>query len=98
MYLGKAAGARGKILFGSQDPRRTAPPTAIALQAPETLACRPCRRRVCDQVGADQFACMDFDLGDGVEFDTGSKDAEATDGGSAWGWPEEGHPLLMYCK
>ncbi|MEC8253072.1 MAG: glycosyltransferase family 9 protein [Planctomycetota bacterium] len=69
-----AAGARGKILFGSQDPRRTAPPTAIALQAPETLACRPCRRRVCDQVGADQFACMDFDLRDGAEVSLGLPD------------------------
>lgn len=60
-----AAGARGRILFGSQDPQRTAPPTARALLAPQDLACRPCRSSECRLEGADRFACMDFGPEDG---------------------------------
>lgn len=66
-----AAGARGKVLFGSQDPRRTSPPTATAIQAPGELACRPCGQKVCSQRGSDQFACMDFGPSQGVGVDLG---------------------------
>lgn len=66
-----AAGARGRILFGSQDPRRTSPPTARALVAPADLPCRPCRRASCRLHGVERFACMDFDPDDGVAVDLG---------------------------
>ena len=42
-----AAGASGRVLFGSQDPQRTAPPTARALVGIDELSCRPCRSRRC---------------------------------------------------
>ena len=66
-----AAGARGKILFGSQDPRRTAPPGATALRAPKELACRPCRKQRCALDGGQQFACMDFAPDAGVVVELG---------------------------
>ena len=66
-----AAGARGRILFGSQDPRRTAPPGATALRAPGDLACRPCRQPRCTLSGAQRFACMDFDVDEGVLVELG---------------------------
>ncbi|MCK5941275.1 MAG: hypothetical protein KAI24_04825, partial [Planctomycetes bacterium] len=66
-----AAGARGRILFGSQDPRRTAPPTAQALVAPAALSCRPCRADACRLAAAERFACMDFDPDDGVPVELG---------------------------
>lgn len=66
-----AAGARGRILFGSQDPRRTAPPGATALRAPGDLACRPCRKQRCALGGAEQFRCMDFGPDEGVLVELG---------------------------
>ncbi len=62
-----AAGARGRVLFGSQDPARTAPPGAQALVAPTDLACRPCRRATCGLPPSSAYACMDFDPDAGAE-------------------------------
>jgi ADP-heptose:LPS heptosyltransferase len=55
-----AAGARCRVVFGAQDPRRTAPVAAEALVHPEPPACAPCRRRSCRHpAGA---VCMEFPL------------------------------------
>lgn len=54
-----AAGARGRVLFGSVDPRRTAPPTATAMQAP------------LDRVGGGQFGPMDYGPDEGRVIDLG---------------------------
>ncbi len=62
-----AAGARGTVLFGSQDPARTAPPGARALVAPRELDCRPCRRPPCRLPPPRTYACMEFDPEDGAE-------------------------------
>ena len=42
-----AAGAGGRVYFGSQDPRRTAPPAARCFVAADPPSCQPCRQRVC---------------------------------------------------
>jgi heptosyltransferase I len=52
-----ASGARGRVLFGAQDPRRTAPPSALAVLRSGKLACRPCRRRLCRN--PDGVVCME---------------------------------------
>ncbi len=62
-----AAGARTVVLFGPQDPRRTAPPAARAVQHPQPPACMPCRRRRCDH--ADGPVCMQFTSTEGREVD-----------------------------
>jgi len=51
-----AAGARGRVFFGSQDPRRTSPPSAQPFVAAGELACRPCRARQCSH--PDGVVCM----------------------------------------
>lgn len=65
-----ASGARGSVLFGSQDPRRSAPPTGRALVGSEALVCRPCRRPRCG-FAARPNACMDFAPEEGVEVELG---------------------------
>ncbi|MBM4063627.1 MAG: glycosyltransferase family 9 protein [Planctomycetes bacterium] len=42
-----AAGARCLVGFGAQDPRRTAPPSAVPLVHPAPPACSPCRKHRC---------------------------------------------------
>jgi ADP-heptose:LPS heptosyltransferase len=42
-----ATGARTLVLFGPQDPERTAPPGAGVLLRQDGPACVPCRRRRC---------------------------------------------------
>lgn len=64
-----AAGARCVVLFGAQDPRRTAPPAATALWHPQGPACRPCQRRACDH--AQGPICMAFDSWQSVPAATG---------------------------
>lgn len=59
-----AAGARARVLFGPQDPLRTAPPAAVALVHPQRPPCRPCRAAVCRH--RDGPVCMDFGLDEGV--------------------------------
>lgn len=56
-----AAGARCQVWFGAQDPRRTAPPGAVALVHPEPPACAPCRQRQCTH--AQGPVCMQFPPG-----------------------------------
>lgn len=53
-----AAGARATVLFGPQDPARTAPPGARALQHPSPPPCMPCRARRCRH--RDGPVCMAF--------------------------------------
>ena len=53
-----ASGANGQVFFGSQDPRRTAPPSAEALVHQVDLACRPCRQRRCRN--PEGVLCMEF--------------------------------------
>lgn len=53
-----ASGARGRVFFGSQDPRRTAPPSASGFVRQGELSCRPCRQRRCHN--PDGVVCMDF--------------------------------------
>jgi heptosyltransferase I len=52
------SGARGRVFFGSQDPRRTAPPAASAYIRAGELSCRPCRKRSCSN--PDGVVCMDL--------------------------------------
>ena len=66
-----AAGARGQVLFGSQDARRSAPPSATALRGPLELPCRPCRRPACRLSGDEQFACMDYGPDEGAQVELG---------------------------
>jgi len=54
-----ASGARGRVFFGSQDPHRTAPPSAEVFMGAGELACRPCRSRACKNPGG--VVCMEFD-------------------------------------
>lgn len=64
-----AAGARCRIAFGAQDPRRTAPPGATALVHAAPPPCAPCRRTDCShRMGP---VCMDFAADDGVAVDVG---------------------------
>lgn len=60
-----AAGARTSVLFGPQDPLRTAPPSARVLQHPRPPACMPCRRRRCEH--PDGPVCMAFASREGRE-------------------------------
>lgn len=64
-----AAGARCRIAFGAQDPRRTAPPGATALMHATPPPCAPCRRTVCSHRQGP--VCMDFASDDGVVVDVG---------------------------
>lgn len=59
-----AAGARCRVLFGPQDPLRTAPPAAVALVHPQGPPCRPCRAAVCRH--RDGPVCMEFGLEEGM--------------------------------
>jgi ADP-heptose:LPS heptosyltransferase len=53
-----AAGAACSVLFGAQDPLRTAPVGARALVRPDPPACAPCRQRRCTH--AQGPVCMQF--------------------------------------
>lgn len=59
-----ATGARTRVLFGPQDPLRTAPPAAVALVHPQRPPCHPCRAAVCRH--RDGPVCMEFGLEQGV--------------------------------
>jgi ADP-heptose:LPS heptosyltransferase len=59
-----AAGARCSVVFGAQDPRRTAPVAAQALVAPAPPSCSPCRRRTCAHPQGP--VCMDFPIAGGA--------------------------------
>jgi ADP-heptose:LPS heptosyltransferase len=55
-----AAGARCRVVFGSQAPEATAPLGAMVVRCPAPPSCSPCRARRCaHRLGA---VCMDFDL------------------------------------
>ncbi|MCA8954017.1 MAG: glycosyltransferase family 9 protein, partial [Planctomycetes bacterium] len=60
-----AAGADCRVLFGAQDPRRTAPVGATALVHPSPPSCSPCRARRCSHERGP--VCMDFRVADGRE-------------------------------
>lgn len=64
-----AAGATCRVLFGSQEPQRTAPPAAIALRHPVPPACSPCRRRHCHL--PEGPLCMEFTAAQGRAVDLG---------------------------
>lgn len=64
-----AAGATCRVLFGSQEPRRTAPPAAVALRHPAPPPCSPCRRRRCHL--PEGPLCMDFTVAEGRIVDLG---------------------------
>ncbi len=51
-----AAGAPTRVVFGAQDPRRTAPPAATVVVHREPPSCSPCRRRSCAH--RDGVVCM----------------------------------------
>ncbi len=53
-----AAGADVTVLYGPQDPERTAPPRARILVRRDGPSCVPCRRRRCDH--RDGPVCMQF--------------------------------------
>ncbi|MBK8095913.1 MAG: glycosyltransferase family 9 protein [Planctomycetes bacterium] len=59
-----ACGASTTVLFGPQDPARTAPPAVTVLQRRELPPCAPCGRRVCHH--PDGPVCMDFGIADGA--------------------------------
>jgi heptosyltransferase I len=54
-----AAGAKCRVLFGSQDPLQTAPPGVDARVHPAPPSCSPCRKHRCDH--ADGPVCMQFE-------------------------------------
>ena len=58
-----AAGAPVTVLFGPQDPSRTAPPTAQVLQHPTPPGCMPCRAKACRHERGP--VCMAFSRDDG---------------------------------
>jgi heptosyltransferase-1 len=64
-----AAGARCTVVFGAQDPRRTAPPAASAIVHPKPPTCSPCRSRRCSH--PEGPVCMEFDPATGREVPTG---------------------------
>lgn len=55
-----AAGVRTRVLFGPQDPARTAPVGVTVLTSPSPPSCAPCRRRSCRH--PDGPVCMEFSL------------------------------------
>lgn len=57
-----AAGADTTVLYGPQDPRRTAPPRARVLVRADGPSCVPCKRRRCDH--PDGPVCMQFAPGE----------------------------------
>lgn len=59
VHVLQAAGARCRVLFGSQDPLLTGPPGATLLVHPAPPSCSPCRRRRCDHAGG--AVCMEFE-------------------------------------
>ncbi|MFO1031705.1 MAG: glycosyltransferase family 9 protein [Planctomycetota bacterium] len=64
-----ATGARCRVLFGAQDPMRTAPPAAHSFLHPDGPSCRPCRSHRCHRVEGP--VCMDFPILGGVEAEVG---------------------------
>ena len=58
-----ATGASVTVLFGPQDPLRTAPPSARVLQRLGAPACMPCSSMRCTH--PEGPVCMDFTAGDG---------------------------------
>jgi heptosyltransferase-1 len=58
-----AAGAQCRVLFGPQDPARTAPPAAQVLVHRAPPPCAPCRQRVCTHSAGP--VCMAFPPDDG---------------------------------
>jgi ADP-heptose:LPS heptosyltransferase len=64
-----AAGAPGQVVFGSQDPQRTAPPSACNLVRADAPACQPCRQRRCRH--PEGVVCMAFDARDGRKVESG---------------------------
>ncbi|MBX3463575.1 MAG: glycosyltransferase family 9 protein [Planctomycetes bacterium] len=64
-----AAGAACTVVFGAQDPCRTAPPTAVAVRHPDPPSCSPCRRRRCHHPRGP--VCMEFELAQGRRVDIG---------------------------
>lgn len=64
-----AAGAPGMVVFGSQDPRRTAPPASRPLRNAAPPSCSPCLRRRCDH--PDGPVCMRFRPTEGLPSDVG---------------------------
>lgn len=59
-----AAGAQVTVLYGPQDPARTAPASGTVLLRRDGPACVPCRRRVCDH--QEGPVCMRFFSATGV--------------------------------
>lgn len=53
-----ACGAETRVMFGPQDPARTAPTAASVLVRADSPSCVPCRRRRCTH--ADGPVCMNF--------------------------------------
>jgi ADP-heptose:LPS heptosyltransferase len=60
-----AVGANTTVMFGPQDPRRTAPPSGRVLQHPAPPACMPCSRMRCSH--AEGPVCMNFGPSQGRE-------------------------------
>ena len=78
-----AAGATGRVFFGSQDPRRTAPARAQSYVRAGELACRPCRSRSCHNPQGVQ--CMEIELDQAVAIDSALPPLGATGSGP---WPD----------
>jgi len=79
-----ASSARGRVFFGSQDPRRTAPPSAQAFVRTGELACRPCRKRSCSNV--DGPVCMNLTAATAEPVELGLPPIGATGPGP---WPDD---------
>ncbi len=69
VHVLSAAGARCTVMFGSQDPRRTAAPAVRAVVHPQPPPCSPCRLRRCSHPRGP--VCMAFDPASGEEVDLG---------------------------
>ena len=64
-----AAGAACRVLYGAQDPQRTAPPGAMAVWRSDGPPCRPCRAVRCRH--PEGPVCMAFDPEAGMLVDPG---------------------------
>ena len=58
LHLAAAMGVPTVALFGSTDPARHAPPSAVQRVLRVSLPCAPCYRATCHRIGRGRMECM----------------------------------------